>query len=167
MLTLSQHFQTARTLRCVYSPLNFFVFINAHTLTLVLQDDLYDVVSEGFDFEGHFYYQSTDPAAPNPSLSIEGTGPIGLPLSEDNAKLLISKASRAPFGRKEETVIDPAVRDTWEIDPAKVVFRNAEWAKYVDKVASDTVWTALGVAKWTSKPRCELHKLLIYETGSQ
>jgi hypothetical protein len=118
------------------------------------------------EFKGSYYYSATDAAAPNPGLTIDGVGLIGLPLSERDAKVVISHASQAPFGKGDQTVVDTTVRDTWEIEPASVSFTNPRWEQYVEQIASKTIWTALGVAPWTSKPRCELYKLLLYQTGS-
>lgn len=45
-------------------------------------------------------------------------------------------------------------------------FGNPKWAGFVDDVAKKTC-EALGVDFASSKPRCELYKLLLYEKGSQ
>ncbi|KAF8992563.1 hypothetical protein BDZ89DRAFT_1054122, partial [Hymenopellis radicata] len=84
-----------------------------------------------FDFKGSFAYSGTFPQAPNPVLFIEGVGLIGLPLSERDAQLLINSSARAPYGHNDQTIINPEVRDTWEIEPAKIVFKNPAWAKFV------------------------------------
>jgi hypothetical protein len=88
-------------------------------------------------------------------------------LDEQRAQAIISRAAQAPFGKGTETLVDKTVRDTWEIDPASVSILNPKWGEYMDHVASQTVWASLGVAPFTTKPRCELHKLLVYQTGSQ
>ena len=48
----------------------------------------------------------------------------------------------------------------------QVKFGNPKWAKFVDGVVKKTC-EALGVDFASSKPRCELYKLLLYEKGSQ
>ena len=45
-----------------------------------------------------------------PGLTIEGVGPICLPLCNDQAKKIINVASQAPFGFGEETFMDESVR---------------------------------------------------------
>lgn len=92
---------------------------------------------------------------------------MGLPLSDRDAKLLKDCARQAPFGKGEQTVVDTEVRDTWEIDPAKVSFTNPAWTSFVEKVVVSMVWEELGVAPYSTTPKCELYKLLLYETGSQ
>lgn len=93
-------------------------------------------------------------------------GLIGLPLSDRDATTIISQAAQAPFGKGEQTVIDTTVRDTWEIEPANVSFLNPQWQAFIDEVAFKKVWTTLGVKPYSTKPRCELYKLLLYQTGS-
>jgi hypothetical protein len=74
---------------------------------------------------------------------------------------------QAPFGHGERTVVDKEVRDTWEIEPGKVAFSNLEWLAFVTGNVVRQVCAELGVSVQASMPRCELYKLLLYETGSQ
>jgi hypothetical protein len=120
-----------------------------------------------FDFQGNFYFSSTQPNAPNPRLSIDGIGTVGLPLSERDAKAIVSCAIQAPFGKGDQTVVDTKVRDTWEIEPAKVAFENPAWTPWLENFVFSSVWSGLGVAPSKTTPRCELYKLLLYEQGSQ
>jgi hypothetical protein len=60
-----------------------------------------------------------------PSLEVEGVGPIALPLLPVQAEQLIAVAEQAPYGRGEETLVDTAVRRTWQIDAARV--RPTSW----------------------------------------
>ena len=105
--------------------------------------------------------------SPNPCLSISGLGLVGLPLSERDAKAIISCAALAPFGRGERTVVDKDVRDTWEIEPSKLSFLNPEWEIFLTKNVCPEVCQSLGVAIGDSPPKMELYKLLLYEKGSQ
>ena len=50
-------------------------------------------------------------------LEVEGVGPIRLPVKPTQAKKLCAVASPAKFGHRDETILDPAVRDTREISP--------------------------------------------------
>ena len=48
---------------------------------------------------------------PLPGLRVNGIpGIIGLPLNDHAAKTLRGKCSQAPFGRKEQTIVDLKVR---------------------------------------------------------
>jgi hypothetical protein len=117
------------------------------------------------EFPGSYAYSSLLPVAPLPCLSIEGLGPVGLPLSETDAKRVIGFASQA-FGQGSQTIINKEVRDTWEIDAARVEFENPVWYSYVQDLAVNTVCSKLG-SRYDIPPRCEFYKLLVHETGSR
>src|SRR5918997_6130779 len=55
-----------------------------------------------------------------PSLEVEGVGPVALPLLPMQARQLVAAAEPAPYGRGEETLIDPAVRRCRQIGPDRV-----------------------------------------------
>lgn len=80
---------------------------------------------ETFKLNGSFYHSKSHAHAPNPSLRLDGLGIVGLPLSEDAARRLISKCTPAPFGKGERTIVDRNVRDTWEMDASKVRYHRA------------------------------------------
>ena len=90
-----------------------------------------------------------------------------MPLSERDAKAIISWAALAPFGHGERTVVDKDVRDTWEIEPSKLSFLNPEWEIFLTKNVCPEVCQSLGVSMEDCPPKMELYKLLLYEKGSQ
>lgn len=57
------------------------------------------------------------PQAPNPGLFVNGLGKVGLPLTEREAKELIKICHKSPFGKGSKTIVDEAVRKTWELNP--------------------------------------------------
>ena len=116
---------------------------------------------------GSYAYSSLLPFAPYPCLSIKGLGPVGLPLSETDAKRVIGFASQVPFGQGSQTIVNKEVCDTWEIDAARVKFENPNWCGYVQDLAVKTICSKLGSTRYDTPPRCELYKLLVYETGSR
>ncbi|TFK58963.1 hypothetical protein BDN72DRAFT_966195 [Pluteus cervinus] len=130
-----------------------------------LRDDVTSALAK-FDFDGTFAVADRFPQAPNPVLTIEGIGAIGLPLSEREAKAIIGASAQAPYGHGEETVVNTEVRNTWEIEPTKILFQNPAWKAFIQHTVVPHVWSSLGVAKACTPPRCELYKLLLYETGS-
>ncbi|KAF5390844.1 hypothetical protein D9757_004527 [Collybiopsis confluens] len=129
------------------------------------EDDMESELSDGGDFAASsFAFGTTCPQAPNPVLTIEGIGQIGLPLSERDANIIIQHANQAPFGHNHETVIDTSVRDTFEIDASRVRFSNPLFNAWLLSELLCTITTKLGTqAKDTS---IELYKLLLYRTGS-
>ncbi|KAF8074847.1 hypothetical protein FPV67DRAFT_601295 [Lyophyllum atratum] len=130
------------------------------------REDLQGALEGDFDFMASYYYAAIAPTAPNPCLNIEGLGYVGLPLSARDAQTIIKYFARAPFGHGKRTVMATKVRETWEIEPSKVKFDNPEWATFVGTHVVTTVCATLGVAPSAVSPRCELHKLLLYEPGS-
>ncbi|KAF2231683.1 hypothetical protein EV356DRAFT_569412 [Viridothelium virens] len=111
---------------------------------------------------GTFATSVTTEQAMNPGLTIEDVGTLGLPLSEREASVVIDASRRAPFGKGSDTIVDETVRKTWEIDAAKLSFKNPKWEKFVS-TAVDTAAEDLGVKDVV---RGELYKLLLYEEGA-
>jgi hypothetical protein len=143
------------------------VFKNSPRLHFDIQDDFETAYADSkLEFDGNFYSKHEFPDAPNPALYVEGFGSLGMPLSTRDAEALIGHCKQAPFGSKEQTVVDTRVRDTWEIDAGKVSFQNPLWVTFISKVVPK-VCGALGVNMEASKPKCELYKLLLYQPGSQ
>lgn len=120
--------------------------------------------------------------APNPGLQIDGLGIVSLPLSVREAEVMKSYCTRDLFGMGERTLVDNAVRGTWEMDAFKVSYRlrchctplsvsqvslsGPSWDAFLSRVVKE-ICHKLGINFEASRPRCELHKLLLYETGSQ
>ena len=93
------------------------------------------------------------------SLEVEGFGPVKFPVTPAKARKLLSLGQPARFGRGEETVTDPDVRDTWEI-PKHLV--RAEWDGATLKDILATVKEELGLPH-AAELTAELHSLLVYE----
>jgi predicted 2-oxoglutarate/Fe(II)-dependent dioxygenase YbiX len=97
-----------------------------------------------------------------PGLELKGDSSIGSPVSVADAKRLIAKASQAPYGRGEETIVDPKVRRVWQLEPSQFVLRNAEWNAHVTAIV-DAVKQDFGIHE---KVNVALYKMLVYEKGS-
>ncbi|KAJ7068775.1 hypothetical protein C8F01DRAFT_1119260 [Mycena amicta] len=130
-----------------------------------IHDELKTILKEELDFKGQFAFGRAYSDAPNPCLTLDGVGLIGLPLSPAVAQTVISQCIQAPFGKGERTIVDKDVRDTWEMDGSNVKFRNPAWSSFMNRVVLE-VCQALAVNFQASQPRAELYKLLLYETGS-
>ena len=61
-------------------------------------------------------------------LGVDGVGQVRLPVRPAQARKLCGAARPAHFGHREETILDPAVRDTWEISPDVVRLDGPSWA---------------------------------------
>ncbi|KAK4150553.1 hypothetical protein C8A00DRAFT_36858 [Chaetomidium leptoderma] len=95
-------------------------------------------------------------------LFVHGVGDIKLPLQEDQARQLIAQSRQAPFGKGSETIVDTAVRNTWELDASQFEFRGAAWPQVLDRCVNH-VANSLGIA---SPITAELYKILVYEKGA-
>lgn len=107
------------------------------------------------------------PTCPLPGLEIDGVGRIPLPLTGQTAELIASVGHQAPYGHGTDTIVDPTIRDTIQIDASNIRFLNPNWAPTIQDWVEKEVWSGLGCAPFTSRPRCELYKLLLYKPGAQ
>jgi hypothetical protein len=99
---------------------------------------------------------------PNPGLHIHDHGFVGLPLAEKDAKAIASICHQAPFGLKDQTVVDTTVRRTWELNNTRFECQNPAWPVYVENLAR-RLTSALGVSV---PARAEIYKMLLYEKGA-
>jgi hypothetical protein len=97
-----------------------------------------------------------------PGLEVKGIGSIGVPIAPAEAKRIIGKASQAPYGLGEATIVDTEVRRVWQLEPAQFELRNAAWGEAIAGVI-DAVKRDLGIH---GKVTAELYKLLVYEKRS-
>jgi len=95
-------------------------------------------------------------------LTVAGVGTISLPLLPVQAQDLIRVADPAPYGRGTETLVDPEVRRTWQIDAARVTLGGTRWSEDLAGVV-ERVRQGLGVQ---SAIAADLYKLLLYAAGS-
>jgi hypothetical protein len=95
------------------------------------------------------------------SLEVEGFGHVKFPVTPGRARKLLGLGRPARFGRGEETLTDPDVRDTWEI-PKHLV--RAEWDDAKLKVILATIKEELGLPN-AAELTVDLHSLLVYETN--
>ena len=93
------------------------------------------------------------------SLEVEGFGPVKFPVTPAKARKLLGLGQPARFGRGEETLTDPDVRDTWEI-PKHLV--RAGWDSATLKDVLATVKEELGLPNG-AELTADLHSLLVYE----
>jgi predicted 2-oxoglutarate/Fe(II)-dependent dioxygenase YbiX len=113
------------------------------------------------DRPGDFYARGKVELLP-PSLSVQGVGPIALPLLAQQAVQLAAVAEQAPYGRGPDTIIDKAVRNTRQIGPDRIDLGGRHWPKTLATILDATA-EGLGV----SDPiEAKFYKMLIYETGS-
>ena len=93
------------------------------------------------------------------TLAVEGFGLVKFPVTPAKARKLVSLGQPARFGRGEETLTDPDIRDTWEI-PRHLV--RAEWNGAALQDILATVKDELGLPN-AAELTADLHSLLVYE----
>ncbi|NUP28814.1 MAG: 2OG-Fe(II) oxygenase [Nocardia sp.] len=101
--------------------------------------------------------------AENLRLEVQGVGPIALPVTPAQARQLCEVARPARYGRREQTLLDRKVRDTWEVPRELVTIGEPRWRETLLPMV-DTLRADLGLP-----PNCtlsaELHSMLVYEPG--
>lgn len=128
-----------------------------------IQDEINNVLSSStFSFAGTFFHASLLSNPPNPCLTVEGVGILGLPLGERDAKAIIECSTSA------STITDKETQNTWEIDASKISFADPAWQDYVNSKLCSMLCDSLGVIlSPTSPPKMELRKLFLCGIGSQ
>jgi len=92
-------------------------------------------------------------------------GMLSLPLREDQAKELAKICFSSPYGKKEKTIYDKSVRNTWQLNPSQLTFANqANWDEAIKRFVMPTVKLQLGCPD-RMNVTYELYKLLLYEEG--
>lgn len=99
---------------------------------------------------------------PMPRLEVEGAGLLSFPVPTGQVQDLIRVATRAPYGRGEETIVDPSVRRVWQVPIDKVKIAGRSWDDTLRHILG-TVAKGLGCAP--VGVRADFYKLLIYDEG--
>ncbi|MBF0097985.1 MAG: 2OG-Fe(II) oxygenase [Magnetococcales bacterium] len=97
-----------------------------------------------------------------PLLEVEGVGPVAIPCLPIQMEQLIAASTPAPYGRGEQTLLDPQVRRTWQIDAGRVRIQGRHWDKTLESIVA-RITEGLGV---DGAVVAELYKLLVYDEGS-
>ena len=97
-----------------------------------------------------------------PLIEVDSVGPIALPVLPAQAAQLIAVAERAPYGRGADTLVDTAVRRTWQIGADRVHIKGRHWNAMLEGVV-EIASTGLGAGAGVE---AELYKLLVYDEGS-
>ncbi len=99
---------------------------------------------------------------PMPLVEVEGAGSISFPITRQQARALTAAAEPAPYGRGEQTLVDPSVRACRQIDAARVRVAGGAWRGTLEQIVDRA---AAGLGCPPERTRAHLYKLLIYERG--
>lgn len=96
-------------------------------------------------------------------LEVRDVGPVRLPVPPAQARRLARLGRPAPFGRGQETLLDPRVRDTSEIPKSRVRIDRRRWNATLRPLL-EGLRSDLGLPA-TSRLKAELHSVLVYAGG--
>lgn len=71
-----------------------------------------------------------------PRVEVLGVGALSFPIPRAQIEDLVRRAARAPYGRGEETIVDAAVRNVWQIPPGAVKIGGNSWAANFEIILS-------------------------------
>lgn len=96
-------------------------------------------------------------------IEVEGVGPIRFPIAPATARKLCAVARPAPFGRRDRTLHDKSVRDTWEIDGSGISLDETRWRRTLEPQLA-IIRKSLGFAAG-GELQAALDKMLVYAPG--
>ena len=99
---------------------------------------------------------------PLPRVFVTGAGELSFPIPRAQIRSLIGAAERASYGKGTETVVDPTVRDCWQIGAEQVRLTGRAWPHSFRRVM-DLVAAGLGLP--AERLGADLYKLLVYRPG--
>ncbi len=99
---------------------------------------------------------------PVPRVVVKGVGELSFPVPPVQIEALADAAERAPYGKGTRTLVDPSVRDCWQIDARNVNLSGRAWPGSLAKIM-ELVAEGLGLP--AERLGAELYKLLVYRRG--
>jgi len=96
-------------------------------------------------------------------LEVKGVGGITWPISTATARRLCATARPARYGLKDQTRLDPRVRDTFEIPKTRIRIDQRKW-RNTFRPMLDQIRRDLGFPEG-ARLRAELHNMLVYGPG--
>lgn len=99
----------------------------------------------------------------NLNIEIKNFGQLKLPIKPAKAKALIKYAKPAKYGLKDKTILDPKVRNVWEIPKSHIKIDKRHWNKTLNPTLLE-LKKELGLQE-NQQLKAQLHNFLIYEKG--
>ena len=96
-------------------------------------------------------------------LEVRGVGRVALPVTRARARRLCGVARPARYGLEDRTLLDPGVRDTWEIARSRIKIDQRHW-KQTLLPELERMRRGLGLPE-ECRLSAELHNMLVYEPG--
>src|SRR5438105_10425252 len=73
---------------------------------------------------------------PMPGMEVEGVGSLSFPVPQAQVAALIQHATRAPYGRGEQTILDESVRKVWQLPAEAVRLSGKSWPANFDRFSN-------------------------------
>ena len=99
---------------------------------------------------------------PLPKVEIDEVGVLSFPIREAQVKSILEHASRAPYGRGPDTILDESVRKVWQIAADKVRISGKSWDGCFRSLLENV---AEGLGCDLEQFSAELYKFLVYDSG--
>ncbi|MGV9415206.1 2OG-Fe(II) oxygenase [Nocardia sp. NPDC003693] len=96
-------------------------------------------------------------------IEVEGVGTLRWPVPPEQARLLCEVARPAHYGLRDRTLLDPSVRDTWQVPLDLVRIDETRWGGALEPLL-ESVRADLGLPPDRTLT-AELHSMLVYEKG--
>ena len=113
---------------------------DAPTGSLKRVDKIRQSIYRSLDLSGKGHFAASDdiPSANNPGLCLKGVGSIGLPLSERDAKAIITVGHENSLSKGIKEPFDSGLQKRWELCPTLIEFRNSRWKETLQDVIEKT-----------------------------
>ena len=98
-----------------------------------LREDLEECLAN-IETRGSFSVFGILESPPNPGLCLKNGGQIGLPLSDRDARAIITASHKAPFGKGRQTIVDTKIRNTWEISHDAFQITHPAWDSFLRSI---------------------------------
>jgi hypothetical protein len=126
-----------------------------------MREDITQALAK-IETSGSFCTRRTLPAD-DLELQVKGVGAIRFPVSPTKARQLRKVARPSRFGRRDKTLYDKSVRDSWSIARSNVRIDQRRWGKTL-RAELDRIKQDLGLPA-NGRLEAKLHKMLVYEPG--
>ncbi|GAM24042.1 hypothetical protein SAMD00019534_072170 [Acytostelium subglobosum LB1] len=97
-----------------------------------------------------------------PRIEVSDVGVLSFPVTQDQLKKMVERATRAPYGKGTETITDLNVRRVWQIQNADINISGEQFNVFFN-AAIKHIKDTMGLAGETVT--AELYKMLIYDKG--
>ncbi len=136
---------------------------DSNSIRIEYNQDLHPLeeLLKGVERAGDFF-ASGAVEIPMPKVEVAGVGTLSFPVLPSQIQQLIEQATRAPYGRGAETILDESVRKVWQLPPDKVRLGGKSWAATFDGILQRV---SVGLGCEGMAVSAELYKLLVYDTG--